>query len=142
MCGAKEPYEKHKNDGTYLKYLSEDSKFTEQIDLDVNRSYRNHIQFKGEHLFIFLSFFNMYTYIYIYIFFFVFEKTERFGVGQITLFNILKAYSNYDKEVGYCQGMSDLTAFFLMYIPEEVKIYFFFFFILFLNIILYPIFFW
>jgi len=35
------------------------------------------------------------------------------------LFNILKAYSVYDPEVGYCQGMSDMTAFLLMYIPEE-----------------------
>jgi len=90
MTGAKSLYEQHKGDGTYQKLLSEDSKFTEQIDLDVNRSYRNHIQFK-----------------------------ERFGVGQITLFNVLKAYAIRDKEVGYCQGMSDLTAFLLMYIPEE-----------------------
>jgi len=79
-----------KNKGKYQEYLNQFSKDSEQIDLDVNRSYRNHIQFN-----------------------------ERFGTGQISLFNILKAYSNYDKEVGYCQGMSDMTAFILMNVSEE-----------------------
>jgi hypothetical protein len=49
---------------------------------------------------------------------------ERFGQGQIELFHILKAYCAYDSEVGYCQGMSDITAFLLMYVPEEVRIIF------------------
>jgi hypothetical protein len=61
--------------------LVQKSSAVEQIDLDINRSYRNHIQFK-----------------------------ERFGFGysanvlfvnnmlcrQVTLFNVLKAYSVYD----------------------------------------------
>jgi len=31
----------------------------------------------------------------------------------------LKAYSTYDDEVGYCQGMSDITSLLLKYITEE-----------------------
>ena len=45
---------------------------------------------------------------------------NKINYRQISLFNILKAYSNYDKEVSYVQGMSDLTAFLLMYFTEEV----------------------
>ena len=39
-----------------------------------------------------------------------FPKHEYFrdqnGIGQEGLFNVVKAYSLYDKEVGYCQGIS------------------------------------
>jgi hypothetical protein len=34
--------------------------------------------------------------------------------GQKKMFKILRAYSNYDKEVGYCQGLSFLVGVFLM----------------------------
>jgi len=39
--------------------------------------------------------------------------------GQLCLRRILHAYSRYDSEVGYCQGMGFVTATFLMYMPEE-----------------------
>lgn len=61
-----------------------------QIDLDVNRTYRNHITF-----------------------------WKRFDVKQQALFNILAAYSMYNTEVGYCQGMSQIAALLLMYMNEE-----------------------
>lgn len=32
------------------------------------------------------------------------------GVGQSNLLNVLKAYSLYDPEVGYCQGMAFVVA--------------------------------
>lgn len=39
-----------------------------------------------------------------------FPKVELFkdadGIGQKMLYNLLKAYSIYDSEVGYCQGLS------------------------------------
>jgi len=35
------------------------------------------------------------------------------------LFNILRAYSVYDKDVGYCQGMAEVAAVLLMFMPEE-----------------------
>ncbi|XP_072574146.1 USP6 N-terminal-like protein [Paramormyrops kingsleyae] len=61
-----------------------------QIDLDINRTFRNHIMFK-----------------------------DRFGVMQQALFWVLAAYSVYNPEVTYCQGMSQIAAILLMYMNEE-----------------------
>ncbi|OQR99208.1 hypothetical protein ACHHYP_07166 [Achlya hypogyna] len=41
------------------------------------------------------------------------------SIGQGALSNILKAYSVYDPDVGYCQGMGFISALFLSYMPEE-----------------------
>lgn len=76
---------KHK----YADLSTRKSKWVTQIDLDVNRSSRNHLQFK-----------------------------ERYGKGQVALFTVLKVYSLYDEEVGYCQGMSDITSLLLKYVTE------------------------
>lgn len=35
------------------------------------------------------------------------------------MFNVLAAYAMYNTEVGYCQGMSQIAALFLMYMDEE-----------------------
>jgi len=40
--------------------------------------------------------------------------------GRQMLTNVLLAYSIYNPEIGYCQGMGFITAMFLMYMPEEV----------------------
>ncbi|XP_039524531.1 USP6 N-terminal-like protein isoform X2 [Pimephales promelas] len=61
-----------------------------QIDLDVNRTYRDHIMFM-----------------------------HRYDVKQQDLFHVLTAYSVYNTEVGYCQGMSQITALLLIYMNEE-----------------------
>ncbi|XP_041113657.1 USP6 N-terminal-like protein isoform X3 [Polyodon spathula] len=61
-----------------------------QIDLDVNRTYRDHIMFR-----------------------------DRYDVKQQALFHVLTAYSMYNTEVGYCQGMSQITALLLIYMNEE-----------------------
>lgn len=61
-----------------------------QIDLDVNRTYRDHIMFR-----------------------------RRYDVKQQALFHVLAAYSMYNTEVGYCQGMSQIAALMLMYMNEE-----------------------
>lgn len=61
-----------------------------QIDLDVNRTYRNHLMFR-----------------------------RRYDVKQQALFHVLAAYSMYNTEVGYCQGMSQIAALLLMYLNEE-----------------------
>ena len=42
-----------------------------------------------------------------------------FKQGQESLFNLLKAYSLHDLEVGYCQGMAFVAGILLMYVPEE-----------------------
>uniref|UniRef100_A0A182NFU7 Rab-GAP TBC domain-containing protein n=1 Tax=Anopheles dirus TaxID=7168 RepID=A0A182NFU7_9DIPT len=61
-----------------------------QIDFDVNRQFRNHVFFR-----------------------------ERYSVKQQSLFRVLAAYSMYNTEVGYCQGMSTVAAVLLMYFDEE-----------------------
>ncbi|XP_041583455.1 uncharacterized protein LOC121474594 [Vulpes lagopus] len=43
----------------------------------------------------------------------------RPSVRQRALFCVLAAYSVYDTEVGYCQGMSEIAAVLLMFLPEE-----------------------
>ena len=40
---------------------------------------------------------------------------------QQALFHVLAAYSVYNTEVGYCQGMSEIAALLLMYLNEEVR---------------------
>jgi hypothetical protein len=40
---------------------------------------------------------------------------------QQALFHVLAAYSMYNTEIGYCQGMSQIAALLLMYFNEEVK---------------------
>eukprot|EP01129_Flabellula_baltica_P017679 TRINITY_DN9883_c0_g1_i1.p1 TRINITY_DN9883_c0_g1~~TRINITY_DN9883_c0_g1_i1.p1 ORF type:complete len:688 (-),score=138.04 TRINITY_DN9883_c0_g1_i1:18-2081(-) len=80
------------NPGVYDAYVKGDvdAGTLSQIDIDINRACRRHILY-----------------------------AERFGPGQISLFNVLRAYSAWDPVVGYCQGMSDLTAFLLLYIQDE-----------------------
>jgi len=39
--------------------------------------------------------------------------------GQQALYRICKAYAIYDDEIGYCQGLSFLTASLLLHMPEE-----------------------
>uniref|UniRef100_A0A914N5N4 Rab-GAP TBC domain-containing protein n=1 Tax=Meloidogyne incognita TaxID=6306 RepID=A0A914N5N4_MELIC len=66
------------------------SKDIKQIDLDINRTYRDNLAFR-----------------------------RRYDVKQQSLFNLLTAYSMLNTEVGYCQGMSQIAAVFLMYMDEE-----------------------
>jgi TBC1 domain-containing protein 4 len=44
---------------------------------------------------------------------------SQFGPGQLSLFNLLKAYSVQDKEVGYCQGLSFVAGILLMHMDEN-----------------------
>ncbi|XP_076861816.1 USP6 N-terminal-like protein isoform X2 [Brachyhypopomus gauderio] len=84
---------KEENKGKYEKMKEQARIFSteiKQIDLDVNRTFRNHVMFM-----------------------------DRFGVKQKDLFNVLAAYSVYNTEVSYCQGMSQIAAILLMYLNEE-----------------------
>jgi hypothetical protein len=78
------------NPGVYEHCLKQSSEHSKQIDLDVKRQFREHKMFE-----------------------------ERYGRGQILLYNVLKAYSVYNPKLGYTQGMSILTALLLMYMEEE-----------------------
>ncbi|KAK4406794.1 Ecotropic viral integration site 5 protein [Sesamum angolense] len=44
---------------------------------------------------------------------------QRHGPGQRSLYNVLKAYSVYDREVGYVQGMGFVAGLLLLYMSEE-----------------------
>ncbi|XP_029289336.1 USP6 N-terminal-like protein [Cottoperca gobio] len=84
---------KQENNGKYERMKLQARHFSteiKQIDLDVNRTFRNHIMFM-----------------------------DRFGVKQQALFHVLAAYSVYNTEVSYCQGMSQIAAILLMYLNEE-----------------------
>ncbi|KAK9722817.1 hypothetical protein K7432_002397 [Basidiobolus ranarum] len=61
-----------------------------QIDLDIPRTLQDNIMFK-----------------------------QRYGLGQRMLFTVLTSFSNYDKEVGYCQGMASVASTLIAYISEE-----------------------
>ncbi|KRH93770.1 Rab6 GTPase activator GAPCenA, TBC domain protein [Pseudoloma neurophilia] len=65
------------------------SGFEYQIHVDVQRTFRNHKFFYQE-----------------------------YSQKQCELFNILVAFSNHNKEVGYCQGMSSFTSLILMFFDE------------------------
>ncbi|XP_063313934.1 TBC1 domain family member 1 isoform X1 [Pelobates fuscus] len=43
----------------------------------------------------------------------------QLGAGQLSLYNILKAYSLLDPEVGYCQGLSFVAGILLLHMGEE-----------------------
>ncbi|CAG8570316.1 4306_t:CDS:2 [Funneliformis mosseae] len=75
---------------TYKSLLKLSSTHERQIDLDIPRTLHKHIMFR-----------------------------TRYGSGQRALFNILRAFANYDKQVGYCQGMANVGTILLMYYPEE-----------------------
>ena len=45
--------------------------------------------------------------------------SEKYGGGQRKLYNVLSCFSKYQKEIGYIQGMSFLSALFLTYMDEE-----------------------
>ncbi|RUP47437.1 rab-GTPase-TBC domain-containing protein [Jimgerdemannia flammicorona] len=79
--------------GILLDLLRVSSPHERQIDLDVPRTMHGHIMFR-----------------------------TRYGQGQRILFNVLRAFSNYDKEVGYCQGMTNVVAMLLTYFEEESKV--------------------
>ncbi|KAG0260986.1 hypothetical protein DFQ27_003231 [Actinomortierella ambigua] len=74
----------------YPRLCAKPSLEEEQIDLDIPRTMHGHIMFKA-----------------------------RYGSGQCALFNVLKAYSNYDRQVGYCQGMASVVATMLTFFDEE-----------------------
>ncbi|KAF8070464.1 rab-GTPase-TBC domain-containing protein [Lyophyllum atratum] len=74
----------------YLKLLKEISIHEKAITRDLGRTFPHH------------DFFN-----------------DGQGIGQENLFNVLKAYSLYDPQVGYCQGLPFVVAILLLNMPDE-----------------------
>ncbi|XP_063900707.1 EVI5-like protein [Zophobas morio] len=74
----------------YSTTLKKSSPHDSQIRRDVARTFPNH------------SFFS--------------KKGE---IGQETLYKVVKAYSLYDPELGYCQGIAFVVGILLLQLPEE-----------------------
>lgn len=74
----------------YAEYLRTTSACEKVIRRDIARTYPEHEFFK-----------------------------EKDGLGQESLFNVMKAYSLHDREVGYCQGSAFIVGLLLMQMPEE-----------------------
>lgn len=74
----------------YAEYLKATSACEKVIRRDIARTYPEHDFFK-----------------------------EKDGLGQEALFNVIKAYSLHDREVGYCQGSGFIVGLLLMQMPEE-----------------------
>lgn len=83
---------RHSNPGEYNRLLEipPHPKNTKIIDCDVMRQSRDHYFFE-----------------------------EKFSNEMISLFNILRAYSVYDSEIGYCQGMCSIAATLLIILKDE-----------------------
>ncbi|ORX89242.1 TBC-domain-containing protein [Basidiobolus meristosporus CBS 931.73] len=73
----------------YSQLLEQTSPFDKMIIRDLSRTFPNH------------SFF------------------QNGGAGQESLYNVVKAFSLYDTEVGYCQGISFVVGPLLLHMPEE-----------------------
>ncbi|KAL0072388.1 GTPase-activating protein [Marasmius tenuissimus] len=74
----------------YLKLLKETSPHDKAILRDLGRTFPHHDYF-----------------------------TDGQGIGQENLYNVLKAYSLYDPQVGYCQGLPFVVAILLLNMPDE-----------------------
>ncbi|CAA7261604.1 unnamed protein product [Cyclocybe aegerita] len=77
-------------EATYLRLLKESSPHEKAITRDLGRTFPHHDFF-----------------------------TDGQGIGQENLFNVLKAYSLYDPNVGYCQGLPFIVAILLLNMPDE-----------------------
>jgi hypothetical protein len=81
-----------RNRGKYVELCAEtEVPLADTIARDIHRTFPDHIMFRG----------------------------GKDSVGQTSLHQLLRAYSVYDTEVGYCQGMGYVSGMFLSYMPEE-----------------------
>ncbi|KAI9591274.1 rab-GTPase-TBC domain-containing protein [Syncephalis fuscata] len=74
----------------YAELLKRDSQHEKVIRLDLPRTFPNHDYFR-----------------------------EKDGPGQSALFNVVRAYSLFDTEVGYCQGIPFVVGPLLLHMPED-----------------------
>ncbi|KAI8336349.1 rab-GTPase-TBC domain-containing protein [Chlamydoabsidia padenii] len=77
----------------YMDLLRTTSPYDRMIQRDLARTFPNHKYFK-----------------------------EKDGVGQEALYNVVRAYSIHDPEVGYCQGLAFIVGPLLLNMPDEEAI--------------------
>jgi len=78
------------NPTTFTELDSQSSSWESTIEKDLHRTYKLHELF-----------------------------AEEGGLGQQEMFRVLKCYSLYNPQVGYCQGMSSIAGMLLMIMPAE-----------------------
>jgi hypothetical protein len=81
-------------EGKYKDLLSDTSTHEKLIHRDLARTFPSHQYFK-----------------------------DRGGAGQEGLFNVVKAYSLYDSEVGYCQGLAFVVGPLLLNVHKRIASY-------------------
>ncbi len=86
-----------KLDTSYEELLKQYSIHQHSILLDLGRTYPNHPNFKYQSNKSDNE-----------------SKSIKYGLGQLALFNVLKAYSILDNEVGYCHGLNFVVGFLLI----------------------------
>lgn len=80
-----------RNEGVYADLVAREAGPKDaEIVRDLNRTYPTHVYYQ-----------------------------QRQGPGQLSLYNVLKAYSLYDHTVGYVQGMGFIAGLLLLYMSEE-----------------------
>ncbi|KAF0291004.1 TBC1 domain family member 1 [Amphibalanus amphitrite] len=77
-------------DTSYLQLIRQLTSFQREILTDLGRTFPQHPYFRSP-----------------------------FGSGQLELFNVLKAVSLLDPELGYCQGLGFIAGILLLHAPEE-----------------------
>ncbi|KAL7750921.1 hypothetical protein RI367_003500 [Sorochytrium milnesiophthora] len=83
--------EKYRRAGMYVELLSRPPlAIYDQIERDIARTFPHHVLFK-----------------------------DPSSPGQVQLLNVLKAYAQYNPEVGYTQGMNFITALLLLHMPPD-----------------------
>jgi len=90
LCGAGSDSQPGSAKSQYADYIKATSACEKVIRRDIARTYPEHDFFK-----------------------------EKDGLGQESLFHVMKAYSLHDREVGYCQGSAFIVGLLLMQMPEE-----------------------
>lgn len=90
LSGSKALYEQHPGKYAELLRAEADANCVDDIEKDLHRQFPFHEMF-----------------------------TERGGTGQQDLRDVLRAYSVYNKEDGYCQAQAPIAAVLLMHMPAE-----------------------
>eukprot|EP01083_Nonionella_stella_P085435 236930_1 len=107
FCAVNETRNKAKNKGLYARLLSSKKKnqYDDIIWKDIHRTFRANLKYgalgmspgKGMEV----------------------DEQELVTMSQETLYNVLSAFSIYNEDIGYCQGMQAISALLLMYMIEE-----------------------
>lgn len=96
-----------RNSKLYDTYLAQQSVMDDVIMRDIHRTFPSNIFFKDTYS----------------------EDTHNDSIilrgkqGKTSLYNVLRAYSNYDRTVGYCQGMGFVAGLLLQYCNEQTTFY-------------------